>query len=208
MSENIRDTAEWKAIEADLALTRSGIADAIYNALARHKAECHGNQFEVHRKNCADCGKPFTSPVPEILCHDCWMKAATGKSCARCDGKQGAPMKPSHLCCWYCEGWVACETREKTTTDSGQNVLRADIDLDKIRAIPEGYCLVRREDVEWAIEKLREDKRYGTAARLEAAAKGEQPPTPEKHRHDFCGLADIKETKHPAAKGDEIARGA
>lgn len=37
---NIRTTPEWQAIRADLG-TNVDITDAIYNALARHKAECH-----------------------------------------------------------------------------------------------------------------------------------------------------------------------
>ena len=46
-----------------------------------------------------------------------------GKSCARCGGEQGSPIKPGSVCCWFCEGYVACETREKAPKTDERNRL-------------------------------------------------------------------------------------
>lgn len=74
-------------------------------------------------------------------------------------------MKPGALCCWFCEGWVAYETREKAQPP-----------------IPEGYCLVKRADVVASANLVRlREAEYpggywgGIAARLEDAAKEDRP---------------------------------
>lgn len=148
MSENIRDAAEWKAIEADLALTRSGIADAIFNAIARHKAECHAPDLSGQKER-SDAWEAVFQRICDTGLNTHFSHLETGEEIALAVVD------------------LAASTLNKAKSEGGG-----------LGSVPPDMVLVRREDAEAAakafrridIERPWEKKWKESSARLEAAA--------------------------------------